>query len=319
VKEGVDLSALVLSYGVELTPVSGGEKLIGLCPFHDDTVPSFTVWWDDSRGWSCGCWACPFGPTDLFGFIMEWEQCTFSAALAKAINIDTDDLPEPPPINTESVIRATVSLGNILARGTETAAVGDLLVARHIPVSPEWVEDEFGVCADGGTVLIPHWAYTGEGSSSLFPDLIGIKRRAEYMGWKSVAARGSEFSHLYGSWRYSGCDPETVILCEGESDTWTVSYIFRNLDHTVVVGLPCGVSAAPREEWRNFIGDRDVILLFDADNAGRSGADRWVDVLPNATWVAVLPADTDASSAGREAVGTAVAGAVPGSEWKSRA
>ena len=298
VKATVDLSAVVLSYGVELTSVAGGEKLTGCCPFHDDETPSFSVWLTETGEWACGCWACPFGPTDLFGFIMEWEQCTFGTALAKAINLDPDDLPEPPDINTEPVVRAVVSLESILSRGTEIAAVQDLLDARGIDVPVDWLETEFGVVADGETVLIPHWVGM---------ELIGIKRRSEYMGWKSIAARGSVFSHLYGTFRYPGCGSEdTVILCEGESDTWTVSYLYRSAI-VAVVGLPCGVNAAPRDGWLKFIGDRDVLLLFDADPPGRTGRDQWASVLPGCVWTVDLPDGADATSVGRDGLYAALA------------
>jgi hypothetical protein len=315
VKATVDLSAVVLAYGVPLTPIASGEKLIGNCPFHDDTVPSFTVWLTEHGEWACGCWACDFGPGDLFTFLMAWHDCSFSEALNKATEIDPEDLPEPPPIRPESIIRATVSLDDVYARGTERAAVQDLLDARGVTVPARWVIDEFRVRADGGTVLIPHFDSSGE-------KLIGIKRRAEYIqGWKSIAARGSELSSLYGTFRWHGCKFNEVIVCEGESDTWTVSYLWRGDSSTAVVGLPCGVGATPREEWLSFLKHKDVVLLFDADRAGYDGALRWctaLDGVSTGTWVAVLPAGEDATSAGSDWVYEMVEEAASESEYRSK-
>lgn len=304
IKATVDLSAVVLSYGVELSVVGDSEKLIGICPFHDDTVPSFTVWKTEQGDWSCGCWACDFGPGDLFDFLMRWHECDFTEAMRVATSIDVDNLPEPPPINVERVVRAMVSLNTIYSRGTETAAVGDLLKAREIPVSADWVIREFEVCADGDTVLIPHWDRS-------HGRLNAIKRRAEYMGWRNVAARGSEMSELYGSWRDHGLP--TVILCEGESDTWTVSYLYQSCD-TEVFGLPCGVAASPRDEWLELLKGRTVVLLFDADRAGVQGTYNWATALQGltaSTLIAFLPDGTDATSAGSESTINAVFRAAP--------
>ena len=303
VKAAVDLSAVVLAYGVELTPITNGRKLSGFCPFHDDTRPSFNVWRNENGDWSCGCWSCDFGPGDLFTFLQRWHECQFGEALQLAVELRDGELPDPPPINIEPEVRATMSLDRILARGTECQAVSELLAARDILVPADWLDDEWGVCADGGTVLIPHWGLDNR--------LLGIKRRAEYMGWRNVAARGSEFTELYGVFRYRG-DRRTVILCEGESDTWSVSYWYRDNPDIIVVGLPCGVSATPRAEWLEFLQGHPVVLLFDADRAGREGAAHWRSALDGGSGVytATLPDGTDATSAGDEIVYQAVENSV---------
>jgi len=41
IKQGVDLSALVKSRGIDLK--KNGKSYFGLCPFHDDTNPSLSV------------------------------------------------------------------------------------------------------------------------------------------------------------------------------------------------------------------------------------------------------------------------------------
>jgi DNA primase len=296
IKAQLDLSAVVMSYGVTLTPLPGGEKLIGLCPFHDDTQPSLTVWRNERDEWQVGCWACDFGPGDLFTFIMRWHECGFAEAMQITLDLDEDDLPEPPPINKETVIRATMSIDKIMSRGTETAAVQELLRARNIRVPPTWVIEEFDVRADGDTVLIPHY---GSGNQ-----LIAVKRRSPELGWKNIAARGSELTELYGAWRLRSLAP--IILCEGESDTWTVSYAYQGVSVNVL-GLPSGVSTTPRNEWIDLLtGWADtVVLAFDGDRAGRLGVVRWIDAIGGRCVnlrVAVLPDGEDASSIGPDGV-----------------
>ena len=54
-----------------------GMNYKGLCPFHDDTTPSFYV--SPSRN-ICKCFSCGKGGTPV-SFIMEHEQMTYPEAL----------------------------------------------------------------------------------------------------------------------------------------------------------------------------------------------------------------------------------------------
>ena len=64
-----------------------GVNYKGLCPFHDDTTPSFIV--SPAKN-ICHCFACGKGGTPV-GFIMEHEQMTYPEALrwlARKYNIE---------------------------------------------------------------------------------------------------------------------------------------------------------------------------------------------------------------------------------------
>lgn len=64
-----------------------GSNYIGLCPFHAERTPSFSV--SKSRG-ICKCFSCGKGGSPV-GFIMELEKCSYSDALrllAKKYNIE---------------------------------------------------------------------------------------------------------------------------------------------------------------------------------------------------------------------------------------
>lgn len=54
-----------------------GANLKGLCPFHDDTTPSFMV--SPSKN-LCKCFACGEGGSPV-GFIMKHENLTYPEAL----------------------------------------------------------------------------------------------------------------------------------------------------------------------------------------------------------------------------------------------
>ena len=65
----------VVSEYVTLRRSGSGYK--GLCPFHDDTTPSFSV--SPARG-LCKCFACGKGGNAVH-FIMEMEQLSYPEAL----------------------------------------------------------------------------------------------------------------------------------------------------------------------------------------------------------------------------------------------
>jgi DNA primase len=53
IKHGVELVPFMTAYGIELHQV--GENYRGFCPFHEDTIPSFTVNPKENL-WNCfGC------------------------------------------------------------------------------------------------------------------------------------------------------------------------------------------------------------------------------------------------------------------------
>lgn len=54
-----------------------GANYIGLCPFHDDRTPSFTV---SPTRQTCKCWSCGEGG-NVFSFVMKHEQLSFPEAI----------------------------------------------------------------------------------------------------------------------------------------------------------------------------------------------------------------------------------------------
>ena len=64
-----------------------GANYIGLCPFHNDRTPSFSV--SKAKG-LCKCFSCGKGGSAI-GFLMELEQLSYVDALkylAKKYNIE---------------------------------------------------------------------------------------------------------------------------------------------------------------------------------------------------------------------------------------
>lgn len=72
--ERVDLLDVV---GERVALTRKGKEFVGLCPFHDDHKPSFSV--NPTKG-IFKCWSCGVGG-DVFKFVQLYERCDFKAAL----------------------------------------------------------------------------------------------------------------------------------------------------------------------------------------------------------------------------------------------
>jgi len=59
-----------------------GKRLTGLCPFHQDTHPSFTIYTKDNSWYCFG--ACKAGG-DVINFIQKLENLDFKSALARLV------------------------------------------------------------------------------------------------------------------------------------------------------------------------------------------------------------------------------------------
>jgi hypothetical protein len=132
----------------------------------------------------------------------------------------------------------------------------------------EWLECWFKVKPTKHALWIPHF----DGAR-----MTGVKTRSFYTGQKK-AFEGSTYPNLYRrrgtlrvstGWRQAAparAQGTELWLCEGESDTWTMTR-FADAEVVDVAGLPSGVQGWQKhlEEIQNY--DR-VTLWFDHDRAG---------------------------------------------------
>lgn len=300
-KGQVSLAAVVLAHGVELR--AEGERLVGQCPFHDDSDPSFAIWKVDDVE-LCGCWSCDFRPGDVYDFLQRYHGCTFPKAVQMVAEYVRTGLPSAPQIPERDPNAPLPDLSGIVntARTRSLDALHELLITKGIEAPADWLAAEFRLgVGERGDVIIPHYSREGELTAAKWRNL----------EVKPMSFAGSRLDDLYGAWRDRG--QHRVILCEGESDTWEVAWTMRDED-VVVLGLPSGVAARPKDHWVEQLNGRDVVLLFDADDAGRRGAAAWVGALighADSIRVASLPEGEDAVSAGPVSCQRAVAEAWP--------
>ena len=112
--------------------------------------------------------------------------------------------------------------------------------------------------------LIPVWKLD---TSSGNPSLVNLKVWGKWDDGKKPFIKGTPncAQHLYGRLVPDDYDPR-VLLAEGE---WDALVLMEQFPERTVLGVPGSASFKP--EWANYFSGKDVILLYDNDEAGRNG------------------------------------------------
>jgi hypothetical protein len=290
IRASLSLAAVVYDELGILLDEHGG----GICPFHDDTRPSFSIFESDDGIERGGCWACGWRG-DVFDVIRAARNCSFqeSVRIAKEYVGRTAAVIRPRAVTvrdfSSDLDRAQLSFE------IDPSPVVNFIRAKGYPWTAGWLNLEWqvGVAAAAGlgSVMIPH---LDRGYNCT-----GYKHRTAYT--PAVSAGGSRFPELYGAWRDTWTNP--VVLTEGESDTWAVTWY---IPEVTALGLPTGAGTTLRAEWLAQLSGRDVIVCFDGDEAGRQAADRWASALP--VRVIELPEGRDCVGLGQKIRSTILVG-----------
>lgn len=346
IKAHLPLEWVLEQHGFVFTADDGAGRLIARCmlPSHagHDEHESFAVFvYPETGTVYCGCWSCNF-QGDVFDFLKVWssEYSDFSVALRRA-SVLYDEFMTEVEGEPERYQRRLETAGRSLEEQkanaehfyrvcfqalqmahdprTRTSAI-DLMIREKI-ADEVWGWERLST--DGlvarwklGTtsenpylVLIPHLSFDPEDPTGETKVIKGYKTRTGTS--KPYAYKGSDLSALYGEWLDVPGKP--VILLEGESDCWTIDAWLRSENRDeVVLGLPSGASARPKDEWIARLKGRDVTLMFDGDEAGRKATRKWAKALAGAAvhyTVAQLIDGKDASSLTDAEVATALADA----------
>jgi len=94
-------------------------------------------------------------------------------------------------------------------------------------------------------------------------ELHAVRYRLALDGANRFRWRQGDTPTLYGLWRLGEWrDADTIYLCEGESDTWTLWHA-----ELPALGIP-GASMWKPDWWRNLWEFRRIVIIPDADQAG---------------------------------------------------
>lgn len=278
--------AFVLAYaGHQPTAAEGGE-LRYVCMFHDDSNPSLTVYRHEGAFERFKCWGCGAGGdvVDLFARLHGLDFKPALDAVAGLVPLVADW--EGPTVGEKSkdfdfeLARSLVDEAEVYAEEEALAALVDFLEAKRLPLDPEYLHDRWRIGQRDFGLIIPY--FTRDRT------LQSYKWRTATT--KAMSARGSNFDNvLYGEWLDIDVS-KTVVLTEGETDTWTVDSLPGR--PYAALGLPTGASAHPKPGQVEQLRGRDVILALDGDDAGRAGAMRWALALADVAGrvrIATLP------------------------------
>lgn len=257
IRAQLPLQYVMERHGITLEP--RGSRLVGLCCFHNDTNPSLSMYKDEYGVDKYGCFSCnSFG--DVIDFVRNSEGLDFKKALDQC-NALIKELKRSHWTPTELAETAFVDFSSDMADAwaNDLQPFIDLVFYKKWPIDAERIADVFSIGCLNGKVVIP-----------FFKDgmCVGYKIRTPDL---KISAPGSKFRQFYGDWLDQG--QQNVILTEGEPDTWVA---FSNLNNYAVLGSPAGMAGHFDLER---LQDRDVVLAFDGDKAGRDATKKWVQVL----------------------------------------
>jgi DNA primase len=161
VKQQADIVRVVGEY-VRLKKT--GKDFSGLCPFHQEKTPSFTV---SPIKQIFYCFGCGKGG-DIFNFVMEMERCEFPDALRLVAEKCGISIPKPKPSSpaerTQSSVRATLVE---MHREAQTFFVKQLQGTAEGKLARAYLEDRgldkatierfaIGYAPSGGDALLRH-------------------------------------------------------------------------------------------------------------------------------------------------------------------
>ena len=291
-----------------------GGNLFGLCPFHNEKTPSFSVSPDKQI---YHCFGCKKGG-GVINFIMEIENLTFPEAvrfLAKRANLPVPEN-DGPQDGADRLRRRVLELNRDAARwyydllcSPEGAAVQAYLDKRQIRKS---IAVRFGMGAspdrwDGLLTAMTRRGYTKEellaaglvvnGRNGRLYDkfrnrlmLPVIDTRGDVVGFGSRVIDNSEPKYmnttetityskrriLYGLNLAKKTKRPNIILCEGNLDVVTLHQAgFDN----AVASMGTALTVEQTRLLSRFT--KELVLCYDNDNAGQLATQRALELLNN--------------------------------------
>lgn len=259
----------------------------GLCPFHQDSSPSFGVYANDRGEQRWHCFPCGLDG-DVFDLVQNLENCTFKEALGrveelwrelpegyvaevtttpKARSYTADDMNR---VVNDARARAEVQPGVLSARVGFVDVHQEALAAKW----DEYIRSTWGWgVTEMGDVIMPHW------SADSPPTLTGYKQRklsGERLSFGDYALQ------VYGAWL--GKVGNELLLTEGETDCVWAAFTAREEGLSLDVrALPSGAGDDVDPAWLKQVARyRTIYLAFDPDEAGVKATWRWAAALSQA-------------------------------------
>jgi DNA primase len=315
VKQQADIVRVVGEY-VRLKKT--GKDFSGLCPFHHEKTPSFTV---SPIKQIFYCFGCGKGG-DIFNFVMEMERCEFPDALRLVAEKCGISIPKPKPSSpaerTQSSVRATLVE---MHREAQTFFVNQLQGTAEGKLARAYLEDRgldkttmdrfgIGYAPSGGDLLLRH--LKGKYAEKLLAEsgLVSRDQTSSRMFDRFRRRITFPIANESGKIVAFGCralgDDQPKYLNSPETPIYSKSNVLYHLDRAkealrrsdfavLVEGYmdaiavaragisnvvaSCGTSLA--EPQIKLLGrfTKRVIVNYDPDNAGQAATERSISIL----------------------------------------
>jgi len=295
IKQAHDLKAVIESYGVKLK--KKGSNYVGLCPFHEEKTPSFTV---NPKTNLYHCFGCNAGG-DVIGFICKKEGIGFKEAMEKLRGQKIEHREQKPEKKAkqssapESSINRTHLLNRVVLfyhkTFCEDPRAMEYLKSRGITDNALFAD--FTIGYSNGTLLniIPDEGDIREalkeigilnerGHEMLYGCAVFplFDENKDCVGLYGRKITDNEPAHLYlpgprrGVFNYQAAKrSKSIILTESIIDALTLYNAgFKDV-------LPCyGVHGFTRDQLDLITRSqvKEVYICFDKDDAGKEGAEK---------------------------------------------
>ncbi len=312
-KSSVDIVSVVGQY-VRLKRSGGSQRWMGLCPFHSEKTPSFSV---HGAHQFFKCFGCGMGG-DVIRFVMEIERLTFWEAVKLLAERHGIPLPKREYADAETRLRAAVYRMHELAAAAFARALRDdnaAEVRRYLErrgVSPALAE-EFGLgyAERSGLMLVRLFEQEGFSSEQIEASGLALKRPDgalldRFRGRLMFPIHNESGKVIAFAGRALEAGDEPKYLNSPETVIYRKSHVLYNLHrareairkqdvvvlvegYMDVIGLwsagvrhvvaSCGTALTPQQVRALRRHSENVVVNFDPDAAGVGAAERSIQVL----------------------------------------
>jgi DNA-binding transcriptional ArsR family regulator len=234
---------------------NGERHVLAHCPAHDDANPSLSLTEkaDGTLLWKCFAGCSQDAVREALERLAGVRPAT-ARPIAPRRNRQQQGAEQYDPVSIDELAAAK----RLTAEKLRAWHAHDI-PAGHAPEAPN------------GGIAIPYRTREGE--------LHAVQYRLTKEEVEGVARfkwRKDDTPILYGLWRLcEWTDSDTLYLCEGTSDTWTLWHA-----DLPALGIP-SATTWKSEWWREVEGFERIVLIADADDAGAGLAQKLAETCPD--------------------------------------
>ena len=315
-KSSVDIVKVIREYVPSLKRIGGGTRYMGLCPFHTEKTPSFSV---HATHQFYKCFGCD-AKGDMFKFVMEIEGVTFPEALKLIAERNGIAMPkrqgfsDPESRHRGAILDMHELAGRVFRSALQSPTGAHARAYLEKRGVTEATAEEFGLgyAEGGGSMLLRRLEKDGFGADVLEGSGLVRKRESDggfydYFRNRLIFPIHSESGKIIAfAGRALAEGDEPKYLNSPETPIYRKSYVIYNLhrakdavrkqDSTILVEGYMDVIGVYASGVRNVVAScgtaltntqvsairrhsQRIVVNFDPDTAGMRAAERSIQML----------------------------------------